>query len=273
MGKECLKRMPPLWAMAQAQKFRSEIEPDRWWMRAHTKSADIVPASWTWVQDQCDQSAAECVHINDTSAEFFEHDVRFGMFDVTRGYLPGQRQRILEDLSGWLKKQGGSRAGSDVSWHHDDGSFSWRAVDSEEWVSVSAVSSRMRVRTPYFFRQGYRWDGCNMELVRFKMHGADVFRQICKQKSRIAGGRIPFGASLLPAAALEQGEGGCCLCEAQAVYNVEHLFECTGDRFAEYSTGFNEPKGCGKCGMSCYWHRQVCRDILTLRWLRTCEGC
>ena len=27
----------------------TEVQPDRWWLRAHTRREDVIPSTWTWV--------------------------------------------------------------------------------------------------------------------------------------------------------------------------------------------------------------------------------
>ena len=106
-SRRCLMTGAPLWEMLH-EVIRPVYENRHlnWtWIKAHTRAKDILPGTLTHIQDWCDRHAPLCRCLPERTADHFVYDTRYALFDTKKGYLPGQRMRMLSDIPEAIKRK------------------------------------------------------------------------------------------------------------------------------------------------------------------------
>ena len=75
------------------------------WIKAHTRTIDILPGTLTHIQDWCDRHAPLCKCLPERTSDHFIYDTRYALFDTKEGDLPGQRMRMLSDIPEAIKRK------------------------------------------------------------------------------------------------------------------------------------------------------------------------
>ena len=74
----------PLWEMLH-EVIRPTYEQRHlnWtWIKAHTRTSGIVLGTLTHIQDRCDRHAPLCKRLPERTADHFEYDTRYALFDT-----------------------------------------------------------------------------------------------------------------------------------------------------------------------------------------------
>ena len=248
----CLMAGSPLWAYLYQELFSEGLAWERrWtWTRAHVAADQIQDGTLTGMQDWCDRRAPDAVGIPPRRSDFYHHDTLSGMFDTTKGSLPGQRMRIIRDIPKTLKKHARGQGIPDTvaqrSQLHPDGSLSWRAMRDIELADLPQ-SCYNNPRFP--FQGDFKFDvsslqtegsdhdwtistnllGTTTAITASRLRPTCLRRKATQARIWAIAGRLPTRAHCMQPEQLASGTGNCHLCNAQVADSQRHFFECTGD--------------------------------------------
>ena len=91
-SRRCLMTGAPLWEMLN-EVIRPIYENRHliWtWIKAHTRTIDILPGTLTHIQDWCDRHAPLCRCLPERTADQFIYDTRYALFDTKRAICQGR---------------------------------------------------------------------------------------------------------------------------------------------------------------------------------------